>query len=217
MSETVKRRTYDSSRRQEQARQNRARMLDAARRRFLTDGYAATTLAAVAADAGVSVETVYKAFKNKAGILKAVFDVAIAGDDEPVPIMQRDWVAAIRAEPDVAQQLRMYAERLAPSMARTAPILLLARSAKVLDPDLAAVWEQLQAERLIGMTAFATELAASGQLRDGVTIEVARDVLWTMNAVDVYELLVLDRGWTPERYEQFVAETIIAALVPPPA
>jgi hypothetical protein len=125
-------------------------------------------------------------------------------------------VAAIQAEPDVAQKLRMYAGRLAPSMARTAPILLLARSAKLLDPDLAAVWEQLQAERLTGMTAFATELAATGQLRDGVTIEGARDVLWTMNAVDVYELLVLERGWTPERYEQFAAETVIAALVRPP-
>jgi len=216
MAPPVKRRSYDSSRRRELARQSRGRMLDAARRRFLADGYAATTLAAIGADAGVSVETVYKAFKNKAGILKAVFDVAVAGDDEPVPIMERSWVAAIRAEPDAARKLRMYTDRLPPSMARTAPILLLIRSATALDPDIAALWQQLHTERITGMAAFGADLAATGQLRDDVTAEVARDVLWTLNAVDVYELLVLDRGWTPERYQQFVAEALIAALVRSP-
>ena len=87
---------------------------------LVADGYATTTLAAVAADAGVSVEALYKAFKNKAGIVKALFDVAVAGDDEPVPIMDRSWVAAIRAEPGAAGSW-MYAERLAPSMARATP------------------------------------------------------------------------------------------------
>jgi AcrR family transcriptional regulator len=216
MAETVKRRSYDSSRRQEQARQNRARMLDAARRHFLDEGYAATTLAAVAADAGVSVEAVYKAFRNKAGVLKALFDVAIAGDDEPVPMMERSWVAAIRAEPDAAEKVRLYLDRLPTSMARSAPIMLLIRSAAALDPEIAAVWQQLQTERLSGMAAFAADLVGTGQLRDDLTADAARDLLWTMTAVAIYELLVQDRGWTLDRYRQFLADAFIAALVRPP-
>src|SRR6478672_10547771 len=92
------RRAYDSSRRQEQARRTRAAVLDAARRQFLDAGYAATTMAGVAAGAGVSVETVYKAFANKPGLVKAVFDVAVVGDDEPVPLMQREFVRRNQAE-----------------------------------------------------------------------------------------------------------------------
>src|SRR3954453_3787648 len=129
MSEPVKRRAYDSSRRQAQARQSRARVLAAARRRFLDEGYAATALPAVAAAAGVSVESIYKAFRNKAGVLKAVIDVALAGDDEPVAIIDRRWVAHIDAEPDVVEKLRMYSEHLVTAMPRSAPVLLLARAA----------------------------------------------------------------------------------------
>jgi AcrR family transcriptional regulator len=216
MSDPVKRRPYDSSRRQEQARQSRARVLAAARRRFLDEGYAATALPAVAADAGVSVESIYKAFRNKAGVLKAVFDVAVAGDDEPVAILDRSWVAAIRAEPDIATQLRMYSQHLVASMPRTAPVLLLARAAAGLDADVAAVWRQLQAERLTGMTAFASSLTDSGQTRPALSTDDVRDVLWTLNSVSMYELLVLDRGWPVERYGDFVADALVAAVVAPP-
>src|SRR5215211_1427456 len=107
MSGSVKRRPYDASRRQEAARRTRARVLEVARERFLADGYAATTLASIATAADVSVETINKAFRNKAGVLKAMFDVAIAGDDEPVPIAERGFVAAIQAEPDGPAKLRI--------------------------------------------------------------------------------------------------------------
>jgi len=213
MSRPVKRRPYDSSRRQEQARQSRARVLAAARARFLTDGYVATALPTVAADAGVSVESIYKAFRNKAGVLKAVFDVAVAGDDEPVAIVDRDWVAAINAEPDVRQKLRMYSDHLVRTMPRTAPVSLLARAAATLDADVAAVWRQLEGERLVGMTAFATHLVGTGRLRSGLGVEEVRDVLWSMNSVSIYELLVIERGWDADRYGGFVAGTLAAALV----
>src|SRR5690349_4269856 len=147
MPERVKR-TYDASRRREQARRQRARVLDVARERFLADGYAATTIGAIAHDADVSVETVYKAFRNKPGLVKALFDVAIAGDDEPVPIQRRDWIAAIDAEPDARTKLRMYADHLVRDVPRTAPIQLLVRDAAVTDPGVATVWEQMNAERL---------------------------------------------------------------------
>jgi AcrR family transcriptional regulator len=213
MTEGVKRRTYDASRRQQQARDARTRILAAAREHFLADGYAATTVAAIAIDAGVSVEAIYKAFKNKPGLLKALFDVAIAGDDEPVALMDRDFVGAINAQPDSSEKLRMYARHLATAMARTAPIQLLVRSVAAVDPAIAAVHDQMQRERLVGMTAFATHLAESGSLRDDISRSDARDILWTYTAVELYELLVDARRWSNARYRDFVADALIAALV----
>src|SRR5438445_12171483 len=118
MSRPVKPRTYDSSRRRAQAGLTRAAVVDAARVRFLDRGYAATTIADIAGDAGVSVETVYKAFGNKAGLLKALFDVAIVGDHEPVPLEGRDMVARIQAEPDGREKLRIYGTEYAVRAAR---------------------------------------------------------------------------------------------------
>ena len=122
-------RSYDSSGRQAQARRTRAAVLEAARAAFLDHGYAATTLGTIAEQAGVSVETVYKAFGNKAGLLKAVFDVAIVGDDEAVPLAARDMVARINVEPDGAKKLAIYSREYAVRAERSVPIQLLVRDA----------------------------------------------------------------------------------------
>ena len=209
------RRTYDASNRQEQARRTRQAVLDAARERFLHDGYARTTVAAIAADAGVSVETVYKSFGNKPGVVKALFDVAVVGDDEPVPMLQREFVARNIAEPDARRKLAAYGEHLAEVAPRANPIQLVVRDAAASDKAAAAVWRQLGAERLGGMTAFATHLHEGGHLRAGITMEDARDVLWTMISVEVWDLLVNERGWPVERYGTWVGEQLIAALLPP--
>lgn len=214
MSESVKpRRRYDSTSRREQAAESRARVLEAARRRFLRDGYAATTVTAVAKDAGVSAETVYKAFTNKAGLLKAVFDIAIVGDDEPIPLLQREAIRANQAEPDPRKKLRMYGEFYATVAARAVPVQLLAREAAASDPAAAAVWRTILEERLTGMTHFATHLHEGGHLRAGLTMEEARDVLWTFNSAELWELLVVHRGWTPMRFGGWVGDMLIAALL----
>jgi AcrR family transcriptional regulator len=205
-------RPYDASRRRTQARATRARIVEAARDRFLTDGYAATTIAGIATDADVSVETVYKGFRNKAGLLKAMFDVAVVGDDDPVPVVERAFVAEIDAEPDPAAKLRRFAMHLAEAVPRTAEIQLLVRATAPLDPEIDAVWRQMQQERLTGMATFAARLAQSGSLRAGVDVNTARDVLYTYMSVDFYELLVLERGWTVDRYRDFLATALIAAL-----
>jgi AcrR family transcriptional regulator len=214
MSSPVKpRRRYDASRRQEQARRSRWAMLQAARRLFLDHGYAATTMPAIATAAGVSVQSVYKAFGNKPALLKSIFDVAIAGDDEPVPMPQRAALGRIRDEPDPRHKLRLYGEFVAEVSPRHVPIQLLARAAAATDPEAAGVWEQLQAERLAGMGLFAGALHQGGHLRPGVPMEEARDLLWACNSPEVYELLVLQRGWTPQRYGRWVADTLIAAFL----
>lgn len=214
MSDDVKpRRRYDSSRRQEQARTNRRLVLDAARRMFLERGYAATAVAAIAGEAGVSVETIYKAFGNKAGLVKAVVDVAIVGDDEPVPMLERDLVRRIESEPDPRRKLALYGEHLTESSPRRVPIELLIRTAGASDAAAARVWEQMEAERLHGMGFFARHLHDGRHLRPGVDAEEARDVLWTYNSPELYELLVVRRGWSAKRYGQWVGDALAAALL----
>ena len=214
MSPPVKpRRRYDSSRRQEQARDNRRAVLHAARQLFLQDGFAATTMPAIASAAGVSVQTVYNAFSNKPRLAKAVFDVAIAGDDEPVPMLQRASLGRVRDAPDARTKLRLYGEFLAEVAPRHVPVQLVIRDAAASDPEARAVWAELQAERLKGMTLFARALHDDGHLRPGVSAEEARDVLWTCNSAELFQLLVLERRWPPERYGRWVAEVLISSLI----
>jgi AcrR family transcriptional regulator len=208
-------RKYDATRRQEQARLTRRAVLAVAHEMFVTDGYAATTMSAVAEAAGVSVETVYKTIGNKAQLVKACFDVAVAGDDEDVPMMERDdgIVAANRAEPDPRKKLAMFGTHIAESMRNTGPIQLAVRAAAATDPAAAAVWAQMGQEKLIGMTFFAAELKQSKHLRRGVSEDDARDILWTYLSVELWDLLVGDRGWDEERFGDWVGEQLIAALL----
>lgn len=208
-------RGYDASGRREQARLTRLAVLDTARRLFLETGYAGTTLSAVAKSAGVSVETIYKAFGNKPGLVKAIFDVAVVGDDAPVPMLQREFVRQNMAEPDPRKKLAGYGVHVGEVGPRTGPILLVVRDAAAADPAAAEVWAKMQQERLTGMTVFAQHLATGGHLRDDVSVEQARDVLWTHNSVELWDLLVNQRGWSNKRFGQWVGEQLIAALLPP--
>jgi AcrR family transcriptional regulator len=204
-------RPYDSTQRLQQAQQNRARVLQAAQRRFLAAGYAATTIAEIARDAGVSVETVYKTFATKAGVLKALFDVSVAGDDDPTPMIQRDVIQKVLAAPEAARKIAIYARHLASTMPRSAPVQLLARDGAASSPDAATVWKQIRQETLTAMTMFAADLAKTGQLRVGAA--KARDVLWTYHAPELYELLVLERDWSPARYGEFITHALTDALL----
>jgi len=214
MSTNVKRaglRQYDSSRRQARAQESGAAVLPAALDRFLEQGYSSTTIAQIAGDADVSVETVYKTFGNKAGLLKAVFDVAVAGDDEPVPMVERDDIQRVIAEPDAARKLALYFDHFVDTMPRTAPVQLLVRDAAATNDDAHAVWQQLRREQLEAMTQFARDLDATGQLR--VPATTARDLLWTYHSLELYELLVLERGWSRRRYRAFLLDALVAALL----
>jgi AcrR family transcriptional regulator len=189
-------------------------VIQAAHQLFLEHGFAATTMPAIASAAGVSVPTVYKVFGNKARLAKAVFDVAMAGDDEPVPMLGRPSLGRVRDEPDPRAKLRLYGEFLTEVAPHHVPVQLVIRDAARADPEANAVWAELQAERLKGMTLFARALHDDGHLRPGVSATEARDVLWTYNSAELFELLVLERAWTPKRYGQWIANALIAALLP---
>jgi AcrR family transcriptional regulator len=208
------RRRYDSSGRQEQARRNRWAVVQAAHQLFLEQGFAATTMPAIASAAGVSVQTVYKGFGNKPRLAKAVFDAAMAGDDESVPMLQRASLGRVRDEPDPRTKFRLYGVFLAEVAPRHVPVQLVIRDAATADPEARAVWAELQAERLRGMTMFARALHHDGHLRPGISTNKARDVLWTYNSAELFQLLVIERGWSPKRYGRWVADALTAALLP---
>jgi len=218
MSQPVKRvRPYRSPVRAQQARSTRMAIIDAAHPMFLADGFAATTIPGVAAAAGVSVPTVYKVFGNKARLAKAVFDVAIAGDHEPVTVVQREQLNEVRIEPDPQRKLSLYGDFLARVSPRHVPVQLVIRDAATSHADAAALWRELQSERLAGMTEFAADLDTSGHLRAGVTRAAARDTLWLYSSPEMFQLLVLERGWSARRYGRWVATALTAALLPPHA
>lgn len=204
-------RRYDSSRRKGAADARRRTVLDAAGRRFLRDGYAATTVASIAADAGVSVETVYKAFGSKPGLVRAMWDAGLAGEGPVHAEIRSDQVSSTAPDPQViiASWVRLSTE-VAP---RAAPVLLLVRAAATTDPDMASLQEELDAQRLARMTHNADALAKGGHLREGVTREHARDVLFTFTTPEIYESLVLRLGWPLDDFAQFIGRGIAAALL----
>lgn len=207
------RRRYDSSGRRERARQARDQIVGVAEDLFLTRGYAATTVAAIAAAARVSVETIYKSFGGKPGLVRAIVETGLAGAG-PVPAEQRS--DQIRdTEPDPGKILTAWGAFLAELAPRTAPILLLARDAAASDPELAALLDEISAARLARMTVNARGLSEAGHLRPGLAAAQAADILWTCSSPELYDLLVLRRGWSPEHYGRFAAQAMIAGLLPP--
>jgi len=207
-------RSYDASRRREKARARRLAVVLAARDLFERDGFRLTTIAAVAEHAGVSAESIYKGFGTKAALAKAVFDVVIAGDDEPVPVAERPAAQLVRDEPDVRRRIALYVDGLAQRQARSAKVQILIRDGRHVDDALAPVWATLNEEGLVGMTMLGRHLRDTGQLRDGIGLDEVRDVLWNYLAIDTYERLVLSRGWPLARYSHWLAHAIADAICP---
>jgi AcrR family transcriptional regulator len=204
-------RRYDASGRRERARQTRDQIADAAKELFLSEGYAGTTVAAIAAAARVSVETIYKGFGGKPGLVRAIVERGLAGAG-PVPAEQRsDHIRD--TEPDPRRVLTAWGAFTAEIAPRVAPILSLARDAAS-DPDVALILEQISTARHERMTQNARGLSAAGHLRPGLTPQQAADILWTYSSPELYDLLVTSRGWSAERYGQFVGQALIDALLP---
>ena len=211
---TEVKRSYDASGRREQARARRLAVVLAARDLFERDGFRPTTIAAIAAHAGVSAESVYKGFGTKAALAKAVFDLVIAGDDEPVPVAERPAMQAVRDEPDLRRKIAMFVAGLAQRQARSAGVQILIRDGRHVDDSLVPVWAKLTGEGLAGMTMLGRNLLETGQLRDGIDLDEVRDVLWNYLSIDHYERLVRTQRWSLERYSRWLAHAITSAICP---
>src|SRR4051794_5621995 len=206
-------RRYHSPRRQEQAAATRRQILDAAERLFQEQGYAATTMAAIAAAAGVALKTVYLAFETKSGVLRGLWHLRLRGEDDGVPVPARDWYRAVLAEADPGRQLAATAASSREVKERAGWLFEVLRSGAAVDPDIAELWARIQVEFRGVMLAIVQSLHANGVLRAGLEPERAADVVWTLNHPDVWLLLVGARGWTPAEWEAWFLESCRAQLL----
>ena len=206
-------RRYDSSRRREQADATRLEILQAAQRLFERDGYSATTMAAVAVEAGVAAKTVYLAFETKSGLLRALWNLLLRGDQDDVPMQERRWYREILDEPDPERQLRLMAQTSRVVKLRAGALMKVIRDAASADDDIAALWRRIGSQFYDHQRGLVEVLHERGHLLPGLDVNAATDRLWTLNHPDVWHLLVGERGWTPEAHEQWSADAACAQLL----
>lgn len=212
--DTVKRRPYDSTRRRAQADETRAAIVRAARDLFIERGYGNTTLADIAVRARVSVETIHKSVGTKAVLLHKAWDITVGGDEQEVVFHERPEVIAIRSEPDLAHRLTLHAAFFAHTAQRIAPFQLMVQSAAATDPAAAAMLEEMGRQRLAGMAVMAAEAAKTGQL--DVPEDECRDVIWSMTDGMLWHRLVNERGWTNDRFAEWLGRVWVDSLVKKP-
>jgi AcrR family transcriptional regulator len=205
-------RRYDASGRRQAAERTRAAILDAARQLFADRGYTATPMTAIAKHAGVALDTVYAVVGRKPDVARLLIETAISGTGGAVPAEERGYVRAIRAAPDAEAKIAVYAAAMSQIAPRMAPLLAMLQQAAPADPALAALWQEISERRHANMGRFAAELAAVTTLR--VDPREAADIIWATNAPELYQLLTSQRGWTPARYEHFLADTWRRVLLP---
>jgi AcrR family transcriptional regulator len=213
MSGDVKGKSAGAGRRAEQARATRGRIVDGARELFLRDGYAATTLDQIAAQAGVAVQTVYFHFGNKRTILKEIMDVLAVGDDEPVPLLERPWVRQFRDEADGRRALEIWLGNARVIFGRVAPMMKIVRDAAGADPEMAAQWETSAQQRLTAQCVLVRLLADKQALRAGLSVDEAADIAYTLISPEVYHVLTAQRGWTPAHWERWITDTLANTIL----
>jgi AcrR family transcriptional regulator len=203
-----RKRVYSSRLRAEQARRTRRTIVDAAARLFVAQGFGATTIDDVAAAADVSRKTVFTAVGGKVELLKLALDWAVVGDDEPVPLGDRPEMRRLRQESDPARLLQEWARILVDIDRRGAALSVVLAVAAGIEPAARRLWEQAQAQRLDGARAVVVRLVELGGLRDGLTAEDAADIAWLHIDPTLYTRLVLDRGWSSDRFADWLARTM---------
>jgi AcrR family transcriptional regulator len=207
-------RSYESSLRKQQASQTRMRILDSAQRLFAEKGYPASTVEAIAAAAGVAVDTVYAAFGSKRGLLQALLNVRVGGDEAELDLLARAGPQAVQREPDQRAQLAAFAADVSAILERARPVDDIIRSAAAVDADIAALRGEAQAYRYRNIRQMVSWLAEKGPLRDRLTEDDAAAIAWTMTSPEAHSLLRVARGWSPERYAAWLRESLDRILLP---
>jgi len=208
-------RRYDSSHRREQAESTRAQILRSAQRRFESDGYVPTTVAAIAKDAGVAVKTVYLAFETKSGLLRALWGVLLRGERD-VPVASLETYQRVLREPDPAAQLRLNAANARATKERIGSILRVIESAAAQDEEMAAFWQHIETDFRANQRVIVESLADKQALRTELDVDRATDILWTLNHPYTWHLLVGRRGWTPDEFESWFGDACIRELLRTP-
>jgi AcrR family transcriptional regulator len=207
------RRTYNSPRRRQQAAATRKAILEAAEQLFLRDGYPATTMEAVAAEAGVSLKTAYLPFTTKSGLLRALWDLRLKGDEQDAPVAQHEWFRDVVQERDPVRKLQLNARNSRAAKTRIGAMFKVIRGAAEIDVDCHTLWQLIQDDFHANQRTIVDSLHRDGALRSGLGVARGTDLLWTLNHPDVWLLLVGERGWSPRAYETWLAQTSCAQLL----
>jgi AcrR family transcriptional regulator len=206
-------RQYESPRRQEQSRETRRRIVSAARELFVAKGYGRTTMSEVAREAGVAVETVYAAFRNKPSLLRQVWYVDFRGDDDDLRLLERPEMRAVLGEPDLATRLQAHADLITPVLGRVAPLLVALRGAAATEPTAAAMLAEVDQRRLDAAGHYARAAGETGQL--AVSEAECRDVLAATMDGALWQRLVAESGWSDERFAGWLGRMWVSMLVAP--
>jgi AcrR family transcriptional regulator len=210
---SVKRSEYRSQLRASQAKATRLRVIEAASRLFIEHGYGATSIDEIAEAAGVGRATVFTSVGGKALLLRIAYDVALVGDDEPIPLPQRPWAQPVRLASSQRERLDRYADVIALVGGRLAPIYEAFRGAASTDPEVRVQWNEILADRRVGAGNVVKMVREYGPLRKGLDDESAADIIWILNDPGLYHQLVLQRGWKPERFRSWLAGTMRTQLL----
>jgi AcrR family transcriptional regulator len=211
----ISKREYDSSRRQAQAEETRRRILDAARRQFMERGYTGTTAEAIAAEADVSVQTIYAIFKNKKKLLASLMNVSpLTGVEDRTPMPERANIQAVSRERDRRRQLQRFAQVVASNLDQVAGIFEVMADAARVEPEFERMVEKLNKQRLEHMTLAVRDFASNGPFRTGMDQAYARDIVWALTSGEVFLLLTRERGWPKEKYADWLTDMLVRALLP---
>jgi AcrR family transcriptional regulator len=211
---TQTKRVYHSSRRREQALQTQREIIEAAQSLFTLRGYAGATIEAIATQAGVATETVYATFGSKRAILSKLLEVSLAGDDLPIPLLERQGPQAVMRETDQHRQIELFVNDMYGIMSRMAPLFDIMRVAAKTEPDIAEMFHNLLNTRAQNMSIFVNALVKNGPLRDGLTPEEGADTIWMLTSGEVFILLNTDRGWSEEKYKRWLIDALTRLLLP---
>ena len=207
-------RAYNSTRRREQARQTRLQILESARAMFVERGYDGATLDVIASEAGVAVDTLYAVFGSKRGILSSLIEVSLVGDDEETPLLEREGPQSVLREKDPLRQIELFAKDITAIMGRMAPIFGIMRAAAKTEPDIEKMLRGMLDSRLQGMMLFVDALASNRSLRTGLTRQEAAETVWMLTSAEMYNLAIMDRGWSEEKYQQWLGTALANLLLP---
>ncbi len=209
-----KRRRYESPRRREQAAATRQTIMGAAQKLFEAQGYAATTMAAIADEAGVALKTVYLAFDTKSGLIRALWDTLLRGEAD-IAVAQQPWYLEVLNESDPVRQLQLNARNSTVVKKRVGNLLRVLRDGAPTDPDVDALWTLINTDFYANQREIVRSLHKRKALRRNLDVTKATDLLWTLIHPDVWHLLVGARGWSPARYEKWLADTTCEQLLEP--
>lgn len=210
----TEKRSYRSQKRTEQARETRRQILAAARDLFVVSGYSGTTVDAIARGAGVAPETVFAIFKNKRAILADVLEIAVGGDDQQIPLLQRDNPQQAIHEPDQRKQIHIFSTGITEIVSRVAPIFEIMKAAAKTEPEIDALVKGVYENRFRNIHQFVSSLEAHGPIRAGLDQNSATETAWALSSPDMYNLLTTARGWTKVQFASWLEDSLVHLLLP---